>query len=65
MFRYNFCGLVHSEPKHSVFVKHRPNRANGMPEFYSDIPFMSLVANFSNTGKNITKHMVLGYITRN
>lgn len=65
MVRCNLSGMVHKEPKHSVFVNHRLNITNRVHKSNSDISFMILVAVFSNTGCKITKHIIIGYATRN
>lgn len=56
---------MHTEPKNSVFVNHSLKIANGVYESNLDVPFMVLVANFSNNRLKINKKIVVGCDTRN
>ena len=65
LVRCQLPGLVHTEPKHSVFVNHRLRLTNGIHEIDPDRPFLFVVGNFSTTARKIPKNMVLGYATPN
>lgn len=63
MVRCNLRGLIHTEPKQSVFINHRLKLDNGVHEVDLNVPFTVLVPNFSNVRRTIQKHMVRCYAT--
>lgn len=57
--RFQLPDLVHTEPKHSVFVNHLLRPTKRIHEIDPHKPFIVVVGNFSNIPRKIPKHMIL------
>ena len=54
-------GLVHTEPRHSVYQKYQVRAINGVHEVNPEEPFELLLSNFSKVERKFPKGMVIAY----
>ena len=54
-------GLVHTEPRHSVYQKYQVRAINGVHEVIPEEPFELLLSNFSKVERRFPKGMVIAY----
>ena len=54
-------GLVHTEPRHSVYQEYQVRASNGVHEVIPEEPFELLLSNFSKVERKFPKGMVIAY----